>query len=181
MRNHMKKLLLPLLLVASAIQAHSQGTIAFGNSALTRFTINGSGAFDMFSFGVFVNGSEQPVSPLGISSTASLGIIVASSVYAIPGTEPLQVVSMQIKGWDARFASYDAARAGGAFYGATDVRQITLGPTAGPGTVIWQTATGTNPNRFFAAVMIPEPSTTLLGGTLIGLMLLLRRGRNPLS
>jgi hypothetical protein len=56
---------------------------------------------------------------------------------------------MQVRGWSAEFGTdWEAARAAGAFYGETDVREITLGDLEGPGRVIWQTPTGTHPNRF---------------------------------
>jgi hypothetical protein len=173
----MKKLLLTLALVAMTAATYAQGTIAFGNSALTKYMVNSAPATltPVFSFGVFVNGSATPVPTLGASSTTTAGIIVAPSVYAIPGTDPLQVVSLQIKGWDAQYASYDAARAAGGLAGATDVRQVTLGPTAGPGTVIWQTATGTNPSRFLPINIVPEPSTIALGVLGLGSLLLFRR------
>jgi len=66
-------------------------------------------------------------------------------------------------------------------YGETAIRQVTLGPTAGPGAVIWQTATGTNPNRFYpmlvSTLACPEPSTLALGA-LGGLFLLLLRRKS---
>jgi hypothetical protein len=60
-----------------------------------------------------------------------------------------------------------------------------LAPTAGPGAVIWQTATGTNPNRFRPLVVhadlsqpcIPEPSTLALAA-LGGLLLLFFRRKS---
>jgi hypothetical protein len=173
----MKKLFLTLAIVAATAASYAQGTIAFGNSALTKFTVNGAAATlgVQLNFGVFVNGATQPVPTLGTASTTTAGIIVAPSVYAIPGTDPLQVVSLQIKGWGANFASYDEARAGGGLYGETDVRPVTLGPTAGPGTVIWQTASGINASRFYALAIVPEPSTIALGVLGLGSLLLFRR------
>jgi len=94
-------------------------------------------------------------------------MINAPSVFFLPDTNPGDVVSLQIRAWDS----------GRGYYGATDVRQVTLGPTAGPGTVIWQTATGSNPNRFHPMVInplvCPEPSTFVLGA-LGGVALLFR-------
>jgi hypothetical protein len=90
------------------------------------------------------------------------------------------VVSLQIRAWWASFGSdSEAARRRGYYYGETDIRQVTLAPTAGPGTVIWQTATGINPNRFYPIgpiLGVPEPSTFALGA-LVGLLLLLRVGK----
>jgi hypothetical protein len=131
------------------------------------------------NFGVFVNGSQVPVPTLGVNSTTTAGIIVAASVYAIPGTDPGQIVGLQIRGWSAAWGTdwLAASRAAVAVYGETDVRQVTLGATAGPGAVIWQTATGTNPNRFLPLDfrVVPEPSTIALDVLGLGSLLLFRR------
>jgi hypothetical protein len=133
------------------------------------------------NFGVFVNGSQVPVPTLGVNSTTTAGIIVAASVYGIPGTDPGQVVGLQIRGWSASFGTdwLAASRSDHALYGETDVRQVTLGATAGPGAVIWQTASGTNPNRFnplaLLVPLVPEPSTIALGVLGLGSLLLFRR------
>jgi hypothetical protein len=84
---------------------------------------------------------------------------------------------MRIKGWDAAYGSdWRAAQSAGARFTQTDVRQVTLAATLGPGTVIWQGATGTNPNKFLPLrFMIPEPSTVFLGALGLGSMLLFRR------
>jgi hypothetical protein len=185
----MKKLLLTLALMATATLSYAQGTIAFGNSIAATVKIDpGTGVAVVLpisvraNFGVFWGTSAGALNlnegPLGTSSTANAGIIVAPSVYGInPGSEPLQVVFMQIRGWDAAFGNdWAAAQNAGALFGQTDVRQVTLGPTAGPGTVIWQGATGTNPNRFNPLVLIvPEPSTIALGVLGLGSLLLFRR------
>lgn len=165
-------------LIATLSLSHGQGTIAFGNSALTKYSVGRSATLQdpAMNFGVFVNGSSVPVQPLGFSSTTTAGIIVAGGVYAIPGTEPGQVVRMQIRGWSASFGTdWQTARAFG-IYLESDVREITLGPTAGPGTVIWQTATGTNPNRFYP-LSIPEPMTVSLLALAFGSFTLFRRYR----
>src|SRR4026209_49882 len=156
----MKKSLLTIGLFAITAFAHGQGTIAFGNSALTRCIIcdgvspiRNATAADGVNFYVFWGPAgatadalvqvQQPDPKASISST--VGVMTnAPSVFARPGTEGGQVVSLQIRAWDSGRQFY---------YGQTDVRQVTLGPTAGPGAVIWQTATGTNPNRFYPMVI----------------------------
>jgi hypothetical protein len=184
----MKKTLLTLALVAlTAVATYAQGTIAFGNSALTRvlFAATPGGATVNFDpaaaaiggniqIGVFVNGSDTPVQGLATIGTTAGVMINAPSVYAIPGTDAGQVVSIQIRAWEAGTADWRAATK---FYGQTDVRQVTLGPTAGPGTVIWQTASGTNPNRFTPLIVtaVPEPSTIALAVLGLGSLLLFRR------
>ena len=187
----MRRILSAIGLVAlTTAVSYAQGTIAFGNSALTRVTFrdcDGSTSnFDPavlhanISIGVFVNGSDTPVQGIATIGTVPGVMINAPSVYAIPGTEPGQVVSLQIRAWEAG-VGHDWRNSGN-FDGQTDVRQVTLGPTAGPGTVIWQTATGTNPNRFLPLIInplagpcIPEPSMSGLVVLGLGSLLLFRR------
>ncbi len=172
----MKKLLLTLGLIGIAVLANAQGTIAFGNNVASRITIAYPlpprllTSSDGFTFGVFFgpagSGSDvlqQAPGTATIGATTPGVMTGAPSVFALPGTEPGQVVSMQIRGWNAA----------GTFLFFTDVRQVTLGPTAGPGTVIWQSASGINPNRFNPPLFIPEPSTIALGA-LAGVCLLFR-------
>ncbi len=172
----MKKLLLTLGLICCTLaNAVAQGTIAFGNSVATRFVLGDIGgtpttAADGWRFKVWYGppGSDvdqlQPAPGTATIGQAAPGVLIgAPSVFAIPGTEPGQIVSMQIRGYldnDSRH------------WIGTDVRQVTLGPTAGPGTVIWQSRSGTNPNRFYP-IVIPEPSTIALGA-LAGVCLLFR-------
>jgi len=180
----MKKQLLTLALVAmTSVAAYAQGTIAFGNSALTRVqlvdlsgTQRNALATDNLKIGVFFGPAGASADALteaqgtaGIGTTAGV-MTGAASVFALTGTEPGQIVSLQIRAWDDA-GLVDRARS------RTDVRQVTLAPTAGPGAVIWQTATGTNPNRFNPLVvhMIPEPSTIALAVLGLGSLLLFRR------
>ena len=82
---------------------------------------------------------------------------------------------LQIKAWSAEFGEdWKAALNAGALFAQTDVREITLGPEMGPGTVIWQPWSGTNPNRFYPmrVLYIPEPRSAALlalGGLALGL------------
>ena len=189
----MKKLLFVIGFSTIAILAHGQGTIAFVGSGLRIQFRNllGGDAPVPFPCNLAVYFAETPetwqgpVTPFGRSS-AETGIVTGPSLLQIPGTEGGQVVSMQIYAWNAQFGEdpYQAWLAG-AGTAATEVRQVTLAPTAGPGTVIWQPANGTHPNRFMpltfwnggiggpAPPVVPEPSTLALGA-LGGLLLLLR-------
>jgi len=175
--KNMKKQLLTIALVAmTAVASYAQGTIAFGNSALTRVKLDmrdGSAArnattADGITVGVWYGSSADSLQQA--PGTATIGttdgvLAGAASVYALPGTEAGQTVSMQIRAWN------DSGWAG-----QTDVRQVTLGPTAGPGGVIWQTASGLNANRFTPlVVVVPEPSTIALGVLGLGSLLLFRR------
>ena len=183
--NPMKKLLLTLcLLTAIGIQTHAQGTIQFNNSVLTRFARiePGGGAsvpmdipFNVAVYFAETPGAWQgPVLPLGrsLSGSTSTGVFTAPYPFQIPGTESLQTVDMLIYAWTAQDGDdpYQAWRAG-AWTTSTDVRQVTLLQTSGPGQVIWQGLSGTNPNRFHAPKfgpgsppppVVPEPSTLAL-------------------
>jgi hypothetical protein len=176
-----KKFLLVIGFTTIASLAHGQGTIAFGNGTLTRFYIRGypDGVIrtcvssDNLVVGAFygpvgTNPDQLALAPgLAIFGPTSGILINAPSVFALPGTEPGQIVSLQIRAWWASFGTdWQAARNSGYYYGETDVRQVTLAPTAGPGTVIWQSSTGTNPNRFLPLgpiLGVPEPSVLAIG------------------
>lgn len=174
----MKKTLLTVALVAmAAVSSYAQGTLAFGNSALTRVTVTDESgtkrnatAADGLAISVWFGPAGSAADALTqVGAAASIGstagvMINAPSVFAIPGTEPNQVVSVQIRASNAQGWS-----------GQTKVAQVTLGQTAGPGAVIWQTS-DTNPSRFTPLnVVVPEPSTIALGALGLGSLLLFRR------
>ena len=179
--NSMKKTLLTLALVAlSAAATYAQGTIQFANSALTKIKYEQTAGVlvdapvGVAVFGVYWGASADQLTLVPtLANVTTAGIINGGSVFAIPGSAEGQTVFMQIKAWDASAANF----AGSLHQGATDVRQVTLGPTAGPGTVIWQTASGTNANRFkpFNINIVPEPSVVALGALGLGALLLRRR------
>ncbi len=172
----MKKLLFTLGLISCTVASTlAQGTIALGNNVGSRFRIldvpggRNITAEDGFSFGVFfgpagtsAEGLQQAPGSRMIGQSTP-GILTDASLFTIPGTEAGQVVSLQIRVLDSR----------GQMIGNTDVRQITLAQPLGPGTVIWQGPSGTNPNRFHPIVLLPEPSTIALGA-LAGVCLLFR-------
>jgi hypothetical protein len=187
----MKKSLLTLALVAlTTIASYAQGTIAFGNSALTRVTVAIPGtasrnatAADGLTIGVYygAEGASRDALQLApgtasISSTTPGVLVNAPSIYQLPGTEPGQVVSLQIRAWNQA----------GTLFGETPIistfqinpqtgERQGLGPTTGPGYVIWQTASSTNPQRFTPLVVVPEPSTIALAVLGLGSLLLFRR------
>ena len=189
----MKRTLLALVLVGLTTgTTYAQGTIAFGNSPLTRVlvanlvggTIRGNAlASDNLAFAVFfgppgvtdpraLTQVPQPDPKATIGTTPGV-MINAPSVFALPGIEAGRVVSLQIRGWDA-------ATGGQRMFGRTEIIQVTLAPASGPGAVIWQGATGTNPNRFTPLTVfnpggIPEPSTIALAALGLGSLVLFRR------
>lgn len=173
----MKKLLLTLGLIGCTLtSAVAQGTINFGNTVASRIRLGAGGsvstAADGLFFAVFFGPAGSSEGSLTRApGTATIGATTpgvltgAPSVFALPGTEAGQVVSLQIRAMDSA----------GKNLTSTDVRQVTLGPTAGPGTIIWQSGSGTNPNRFYPLV-IPEPSSIAIG--ILGGMFLLFRLRH---
>ena len=167
---NLKSLFVILLLDYQGLAAHAAGTIVFANGTLTRVEWNVGSTPIPTVYGVFWGTNRDDLTlalPLGTSSTTASGIIVAPSVYAISGTEAGQTVYLQIKGWSAAYGTnWMEARLNFAGYGETDIRQVTLGPAAGPGTVIWQGSTGTNPNRFRPLVLgnpLTPPAIVHLG------------------
>ena len=184
----MKKLLITLgLSVLTLTSALAQGTINPINGALARFKIdtNGDGvgdrnvtAADGFVMAVYYgpagsSKSELTMYPDVMRIGTTDGVFTGlPSILALPGTEPGQVISLQMRVCNPL---------GG--YGETSVKQVTLGPTTGPSTVVW-ISTGTA-DRFApiqlqlapTGICIPEPSTVGLGMVCAGLLVAFYRGR----
>jgi hypothetical protein len=148
--------LLPLLLFAPTANTRAQGTIALGNSAFSRFTWAPGVTPVPVVVGVFWGTNANSLMlVLPVATITESGVLIgASSVFAIPGADSGQAVYLQIRVWHASYGTnWLEALNGFGMYGQTDIRQVTLGPPAGPGTVIWQSSTGTNPNRFYPLVL----------------------------
>ncbi len=171
----MKRLLLTLSLIGFTLgSALAQGTINPLNGLLTRVQIcmapgeyRNATAADGLRFAIYFGpaGGEAMTQVGGLATIGSTpGIITGwSTILALPGTEADEIVSLRIVG------SSDFG-----MYLDTGVRQVTLAPTTGPGTIIWQTASGTQPGRFRPLILeCPEPSTLALGA-LAGAFLLFR-------
>jgi hypothetical protein len=186
----MKKLLLTISLAVVTAMSYGQGTIGFGNTIASKVVVvtsPGTAGVPLpittrANFGAFWGTSQDALQlnngPLGVSSDANAGILVAPATYALAGSPENGTVFLQIKGWDASFGSdWAAAKAAGALYGETDVRSVTLAGPLGPGASIWQGASGTNPNKFNPLVLsiVPEPSTIALAVLGLGSLLLFRR------
>jgi hypothetical protein len=198
----MKKLVITIALAAMTAVSYGQGTVAFSNGATSPVrlvnaagTTNTAAIGTALTYGLFYGTSagNLALSPLlGAPSTTTAGIIwvngAASSSYALAGTAGGDQPVIQFRGWSSSFGSdWQAARAAfqagtpGVLYGETLVLQseaLTVAPTAG--TPIWQSASGTNPNRFTPLVVftaVPEPSTIALGILGAGSLLFLRRKR----
>ena len=179
-------------LFASVFGLSAQGTIQFLNSSLSRVkyqeTVGGpiTDAPPGTHIGVFwgqdaVGGEALRGFGNGTLSlpTAVIGgnggIWSSSAVYPISGTQEGQRIWMKIGGW----VNGTATSLGGAtHYGESDIVNVLLGPTAGPGTVVWQAASGVSPDRMkpFIIVPIPEPSVWALGLLSLGWLVIRRKG-----
>jgi hypothetical protein len=195
----MKKQLLTLAFVAAAtVASYAQGTITFANTIASRIQLDADGSGPgqavnvpgaaALNYGVFWGAAGAAESALvlnegalGTAHATSAGLIAAGSPYVIQGAAELSTVSIQIRAWSSSFGrDWELAkRTDGALFGQTDVRQVRLAATAGPGTIIWQSATATAADRFnpftVSPVVIPEPSTIALAVLGLGSLLLFRR------
>lgn len=196
----MKKLVITMALAAMTAVSYGQGTVAFSNGATSPVRlVDAGGTTNTAPIGLAVNyglfygptsGSLTLSATLGNPSTTTAGIIwvgsAASTSYALAGTAGGQTPFIQFRGWSSSFGSnWQAAQAAflagtpGVIFGETVILQsgaLTEAPTAG--TPIWQSAAGTNPNRFTPLVLftaVPEPSTIALGILGAGSLLFLRR------
>ena len=184
----MKKLLFTLALVAVATLADAQGTIHLANGAGTRFSINGvippatggpiGGAYN---FGVFagLTADSLALQPVLWTNMSVGGLINGppGQEYPIPGFEPDSRLFIQIRGRESTFGTdWERARAEGLF-GQTDIKPFVLGPSPGPGTVVWSE---TDATKFQHIDLVPEPSTIALVGLGFG-SLVLFRGRKRSS
>jgi hypothetical protein len=191
----MKKTILTLVLAAAAsVASYGQGSITFANTIASRILIDADGqgpqapvpvpAGAAIVYGVFWGTSPDQLQlnagALGTAHPTSPGLISAVSPYIIEGAPEQATVFLQVRGWSASFGrDWEAAcRTPGALFGSTDVRQVRLLATAGPGAIIWQSATATAPDRlhpFFFGIPCPEPSTIALAVLGLSSLLLFRR------
>jgi hypothetical protein len=153
-----------------------------------------------YVFGLFYgNGGNSTAltfisSLMGVNSTATAGVIAdpsdavsAMNAFKIPGSlENATDTWIKMVGYTASFgtnyvAAQAAANAGTAYFGSTPIiNALALGASTGPGAAIWQTAAGTDPQKFhamtlFTTTAVPEPSTMALFGLGAAAMLIIRR------
>lgn len=188
----MKKTLLTLALVGfSAAATYAQGTIQFLNSALSKIKYidaPGQAAVDSpvgVVVGVFYGASADSLSLAATTTrTTAAGLYNGGSVFGLDGIAPGQTCFLKIAAWFTKGGSTPDRAAQGidspgiTHYGQSAVVQTTpLGPTAGPGTVVFQSATGGSANRAkpFNIELVPEPSVMALGALGLGALLLRRR------
>jgi hypothetical protein len=188
----MKKQLLVIAFVAMAtVASYAQGTVAFGNSVGTAIKIEGAGtaihnmtAAEQTQYNIVIGlyygaAGSQTLTLVGpgtgvIGTTAGvMSSLLGNNVlglYSIPGTsaDGGSVVSLQVRAWNGV--------TGAQYIVNSRPIDVTTGPAAGPAQVIWQGATGTNPNRFIPLIVtVPEPSVIALGVLGLGSLLLFRR------
>jgi hypothetical protein len=194
----MKKTLLTLALVGfSAAATYAQGTIQFLNSALSRLQyqeVLGGAINTALPAGTHVGafwgtdtagaaavagmGRGTLAGPTSLTSAGGLWPATGSPggpVYPVAGSTEGQRVWLKIAAWiggDAQAPTGNLTH-----YGESTVVSVVLGPTAGPGTVVWQGTAGTATDRAkpFVVVPIPEPSVIALGALGLGALLLRRR------
>ncbi len=191
-KTSMKKLVTILVATCcfAAFSVHAQGTIQFLNSALSKIKYQenvGSAAVDCpigAVVGVFYGATPDSLTlATPTARVTAPGLFSGGTVYALPGTNPGESVYLKIAGWyNAVGTTPDLAPQGPhspgfTHWGESGIVQTTaLGPTAGPGTVVFQGPSGTNPNRARPfCLCIPEPSTWAVLGLGFGVLVLRRR------
>ncbi len=158
----MKKLFLTLGLIGCTVLAHAQGTFSWGNTALTRINMVGPTGIriypipeDGFTFSLYYGpaGSTEEqliaATPPAVIGAVPGVLTGAETVLALPSPGPGQIISLQVR----------ASHPSGVPIINPPVRQVVLGQTADPGTVIWTTDPSTR--TFYLA---PEPGTIAVAG-----------------
>jgi hypothetical protein len=191
-----KSLLTVALALLSAADTYAQGTIQFLNDGLSRLEYEAVwgepivyaplGAHVGAFWGTDAAGASAIV---GMGRGTIAGPTATSYVqgvwnwqnsgaatYPVSGTQEGQRVWLKIAAW----YNGDAQSPTGAIthYGESEPVSVVLGPTAGPGTVVWQSATGTATDLakpFVITNLVPEPSVVALGAVGLGALLLRRR------
>ncbi len=187
-------LLAALLMASSSVAVHAQGTIQFLNSALSKLKYVetlGAATVDMpvgSVVGVFWGRSSDSLTLVeNTVRITTAGLFNGGTVYALPGSQPGETVFLKIAAWYTSvgttpgLAREGPCTPGITHYGESVVVQTTaLGPTAGPGTVVFQGPTGTSLNRVKPFelnnnVLCPEPSAWTILAVGLGLVQIGRR------
>lgn len=171
----MRKQLLALApLLVATLATLGQGTVTIANNAGTRVRIEAPDGLSSnlppairINFGFFwgTNSNSLTLVPSLRTNATTPGLIAGPAVIAVPGAEPGQVVFGQVRGWSAEFGDdwEAAAHTYGGYFGETDIRPIVLGPTTGPGTVIWSSTDLTK----FQSIVLRQVTVTSLYLTVI--------------
>jgi len=185
----MKKLLLVAIFACAAVTAFAQGQLNFANDTATRIT-NAAGAnypaagSSSHKAGIYWGAVGTPESSLNLLPAGSNGVTTTWSPFSGifnggTATFPtLGQVAVQIRVWNANFADYAAALAGGGEAGKGIIQLITLGNpnSVPPGTPTSLTNPGGSDTPFQRfGVVVPEPSSIALGLLGLGAIVLFRR------
>jgi hypothetical protein len=191
MRKASLFLALVVLTIFLSDSARAQGTIQFLNTSLQKLKFcQNNVAVDCPAgvvVGVFWGYSRDTLAlalPTVVVQTA--GLFNGGAAYPLAGSNPGEVVYLKIAGWYNRSGPTPLVAAQGPLtpgitdWGESAVVSVALGPTTGPGTVVFQSATATNPDRakpFIIGPLLPcpEPSVFALGAVGLGLWVILRR------
>ncbi len=190
MKKTMKLFLTLGLVGLSVADTQAQGTVQFLNSPQSKIKFcDAIGAPNIDApvgtvVGVFWGRTPDTMTLVEDTATiATAGLFNKGSAYPLPGASPGETVFFKIAAWyteggaTPRLARQGARSPGITHYGESSVVVSTaLGQPGGPGTAVFQSATGTNPNRAkpFALCYVPEPpvvgSIAFAGGTAAGVV-----------
>ncbi len=174
----MRKLLAALaVLVVTSLGAAADGTInpLPGIIGRVRFDVDGDGLHDRLATSAdglelhLYYGSAELTNPEELTHHPQFAVIDDAfgrwiglpTIFPLPGRQPNTLASLQF-----RILTPTGLLA------ETDVRQVLLGPGDGPGTIVWQPGSISNPSRFpylngpYApppGISVPEPSALVLG------------------
>ncbi|MBK7999302.1 MAG: hypothetical protein IPK15_11470 [Verrucomicrobia bacterium] len=141
-----------LLVTTSIATATADGTVGFYNSVLAKIKYQAAVGTPIVDapfgtrIGIFWGTNPTNLSLVLPTTTIMLdGVFNGGDVYPIPGTETRQRVYLKFAGWDGSVGDHWSNSPA---YGESSlVLTDGLGPTMGPGTVVWQSASGTSTNR----------------------------------
>lgn len=188
----MKKLILAsILTIGTAAGVLAQGTVVFESATATGTITFNSSAGPTVNANNTIGGTGYQVALLwaaGSSPTVAQGSLTQAIVftgnfngYFSDGTTVTianlnsptggGVGVFEVQGWTGNYANYAAAMAGGAYVGQSAEFVNTVGNPNPPATAAVDT-TGFNGNLI---LVVPEPSTILLGGLGAATLLLFRR------
>jgi hypothetical protein len=183
----MKKLLITVAAVLSALNMYGQGTVNFQNGTGNRVYVDstsGTAAAAGYAVGLYYAADgitdESMFVQLGGSAAITGGIFVGGNRTA-PTATPGGFGMFQVRGWTTAYGtSYESGLSAGSQGGGANkvgksniVRVDTGDPTTvPPGTPAALATSGLTP---FALTTVPEPSAIALGLLGAGTLLLLRR------
>jgi hypothetical protein len=170
--------------LAGQTAAAADGTIVFNtangfntNPALDNF---GGPLSGNFSGQLYFGASAGSLAAFG--TVQSFGTLLAGQIFSVPsdqiqsGLAPGTTGVYEVRAWEAPFASYEAAVAGGGLYG-NSFDHVVSGATAirpsiilGGNTFLPQTA-----NQHGSFALVPEPTTMVLGLMGLGSLVAARR------